>query len=62
MAFWRGFFGEQLLDDVATRVYGGASWGPTIRMLIVLLRYYPRGMGRRVAKVARRLARTGRLQ
>ena len=62
MAFWQGFFGEQLLDDVATRVYGGASWGPTIRMLTVLLRYYPRGMGRRVARVARRLARTGRLQ
>jgi glycosyltransferase involved in cell wall biosynthesis len=62
VAFWQGFFGGALLDDVATRVYGGASWGTTIRMLTVLLRYYPRGVARQAAKVARRLARRGRLQ
>jgi glycosyltransferase involved in cell wall biosynthesis len=62
VAFWQGLFGEGLLDDVATRVYGAASWGTTIRMLMVLMRYHPRGVVRRAAKVARRLTRTGRLR
>jgi glycosyltransferase involved in cell wall biosynthesis len=57
VAFWQELFGEPLLDDFARRLYGGASWRPTLRMLAVLLRCYPRGLGRRGAKVARRLVR-----
>jgi glycosyltransferase involved in cell wall biosynthesis len=62
VAFWQGLYGEALLDDVARRVYGGASWATTIRMLTVLLRYYPRAVARQAARVARRLVRRGRLQ
>jgi glycosyltransferase involved in cell wall biosynthesis len=62
VAFWQGLYGEALLDDVARRVYGGASWATTIWMLTVLLRYYPRGVARQAARVARRLVRRGRLQ
>jgi hypothetical protein len=62
VAFWQDLFGEPLLDDVARRVYGGESWVTTIRMLTVLLRYYPRGVAHRAVRVARRLARRGRLQ
>jgi glycosyltransferase involved in cell wall biosynthesis len=59
VAFWRGLYGEPLLEDMARRVYGGASWGITIRMLTVLLRYYPRGVARRAVRVARRLVGRG---
>ena len=62
VAFWQRLFGESLLDDVATRVDTGAAWGTTVRMLAVLLRYYPRGLARRVARVARRRGRRGACQ
>lgn len=59
VAFWQRLFGEQLLDDVGTRVDTGAAWGPTMRMLGALLRYYPGGLARRTARVARRWGRRG---
>ena len=62
VAFWRNLFGEPLLDEVSRRVRAGAPWGVTARMLAVLLRYYPRGLARRVVRVAKRLSRGGGLR
>jgi hypothetical protein len=59
VAFWQRVFGDALLDDVADRVYGGASWLTTLRMLAVGLRHHPRGVARRAVRVARRLVRRG---
>jgi glycosyltransferase involved in cell wall biosynthesis len=59
VAFWQRVFGDALLDDVADRVYGGASWPTTLRMLAVGLRHHPRGVARRAVRVARRLVRRG---
>jgi glycosyltransferase involved in cell wall biosynthesis len=60
VVFWQRLFGEQLLDDVRTRVDTGAAWSTTLRMLAVLLRYYPGGLARRVARLARRRGRGAR--
>jgi glycosyltransferase involved in cell wall biosynthesis len=57
VAYWQELFGEPLLDDFAGRLYAGSVGGPTLRMLAVLLRCHPGGLGRRATKVARRLAR-----
>jgi GT2 family glycosyltransferase len=50
-------FGEPLLDVFATRVVTGAPWGPTLRMLVLLLRHHPAGVARRVRRMTLRLGR-----
>jgi glycosyltransferase involved in cell wall biosynthesis len=57
LALWRRVYGELLLDDFAMRVVRRASWGPTLRMLGVLLRYHPAGLARRVRRMTLRLGR-----
>jgi glycosyltransferase involved in cell wall biosynthesis len=56
LAYWRHAFGDSLLWETARGVYTGASWFTTMRMLTILLRYYPGGLARGAAKTARRLS------
>jgi len=55
--FWQQLFGEPLLYEVGARVRTGGSWSAIERLLAVLLRYYPLGLGRRTLRFTKRLIR-----
>ncbi|SRR6266446_3527033 len=55
LTFWRRVYGESLLDEVSMRMRTGVSKRTTVRLLLLLLRYYPHGLARRTTRFTKRL-------
>jgi glycosyltransferase involved in cell wall biosynthesis len=55
VVFWQRLYGDPLLEELVTRLRAGRSWRVAAHLLVVLLRYYPRGLVRLAGRFTKRL-------
>ena len=57
VVFWQRLYGDPLLEELVMRLRTDRSWRIAAHLLVVLLRYYPRGLVRLLGRVTKWLIR-----